>query len=136
MNNIDINEYRSQFDTLVRLCVQWLVNRRRYRMTKIIVIDTIQERSNYAEFKANRSLSQIILYKRHMIDFYINNSVANSKTFKAFFISTIAHELVHRHQWIVRNRDYNAYLSEYRKNKQQLENEAVMIEKRIWKHFE
>lgn len=132
-NKIVIDKYREMFDSLVNLCVNWMYNRKRYRMTKIIVVDTIEERQNYAEFKATRSLSQIVLYKRHMIDFYLSNSVANSKSFKAFFISTVAHELTHRHQWIKRNKDYSLYLSEYKRKKTELENEAVCVEKRIWK---
>ena len=129
-------EYCDMYDQYFNQAVIWLLKRRRYRMIKLTSVIVIDRQENYACFKAIRDISYITLYKKQMIEYYMKNSIANSKSFKAFFISTIAHELTHRRQWLYDyNKSYTKYLKAYKKNSEPFEKEAMYVELRLWKNL-
>lgn len=129
-------EYCDMYDRYFGQAVIWLLKRRRYIMIKLVSVTTIDRRENYACFKAMRDVSYITLYKKQMIEYYMKNPIAKSKSFKAFFVSTIAHELTHRNQWLHDyNKSYAKYLKAYKENSEPFEKEAMYVELRLWKNL-
>lgn len=129
-------EYCDMYDQYFNQAVIWLLKRRRYRMIKLTSVIVIDRQENYACFKAIRDVSYITLYKKQMIEYYMKNPIVNSKSFKAFFVSTIAHELTHRRQWLYDyNKSYTKYLKAYKENSEFFEKEAMYVELRLWKNL-
>ena len=142
-------EYCDMYDQYFNQAVIWLLKRRRYRMIKLTSVIMIDRQENYACFKAIRDISYITLYnffiliqlyitfyKKQMIEYYMKNPIVNSKSFKAFFVSTIAHELTHRKQWLYDyNKSYTKYLKAYKENSESFEKEAMYVELRLWKNL-
>lgn len=123
-----------EFDRLVELTIARFIKRPRFRHLKIVVEDKHNE-DYYAAFSAVGRTAFITLYKPSMIDFYNTSDFAKTKSFKTFFMATIAHELVHREQWFKMGRNFKKFQILYKTNSEKMEQPACRIEMRIWKAF-
>lgn len=134
MDQATYNALSVEFDMLAKDAMIWFNKRKRYNDTKLEIINTANTTGKeYACYKKILGTSKIIIYKPSFIEFYCTNLKKISKL-NVFFISTIAHELVHRKQcaYIYHN-DFSEFVAAYKNNKFEIEALSDHYEYRVFK---